>query len=123
MHNFKELVVWQKSHAFVLEIYTTTRKFPKEEVFGITNQLRRASVSIEANIAEGAGRSTPNDFMRFIDMSNGSSFEVETLLLLCKDLAYLSEEESEQLLHKLDEIQKMLYKLREHLLQKTKEKK
>lgn len=123
MHNFKELVVWQKSHAFVLEIYTTTRKFPKEEVFGITNQLRRASVSIEANIAEGAGRSTPNDFIRFIDMSNGSSFEVETLLLLCKDLAYLSEEESEQLLHKLDEIQKMLYKLREHLLQKTKEKK
>ncbi|WP_047444462.1 four helix bundle protein [Alistipes sp. ZOR0009] len=123
MHNFKELVVWQKSHAFVLEIYTTTRKFPKEEVFGITNQLRRASVSIEANIAEGAGRSTPNDFMRFIDMSNGSSFEVETLLLLCKDLAYLSEEENEQLLHKLDEIQKMLYKLREHLLQKTKEKK
>ena len=123
MHNFKELVVWQESHAFVLEIYTTTRKFPKEEVFGITNQLRRASVSIEANIAEGAGRSTPNDFMRFIDMSNGSSFEVETLLLLCKDLAYLSEEENEQLLHKLDEIQKMLYKLREHLLQKTKEKK
>ncbi|MCK5169128.1 MAG: four helix bundle protein, partial [Bacteroidales bacterium] len=89
MHNFKELIVWQKARKLVKEIYLILKSFPEDEKYGIISHIRRASISIPANIAEGAGRNTDNDFGRFLDIANGSSFELETLIILSFDLEYL----------------------------------
>ena len=91
MHNFKELIVWQKSRKLVKEVYLTVKKFPDEEKYGIISQIKRASISIPANISEGAGRRTNNDFSRFLDIATGSSFELETLIILSLDLEFLKE--------------------------------
>lgn len=109
MHRFKELKVWQKGRELVKDIYNTTHKFRKEELFGITSQMRRSAVSIPANIAEGCGRNTGNDLNRFLDIANGSSFELETLVILCFDLEFLSHKEFEYFDTKLNEIQRMIY--------------
>jgi four helix bundle protein len=91
MHNFKELIVWQKSRTLVKEIYLTTTNLPVNEQFGLSSQMRRAVYSIPSNIAEGAGRGSYKDFARFLDMANGSCFELETQLFLCLDLNYIDE--------------------------------
>src|SRR5689334_18087133 len=90
MQNFRKLNVWQKSHKLTLFIYNVTRTFPKEERFGLTSQLRRASSSIAANIAEGCGRSTRIEFRRFLDLAMGSASEVEYFLLLAFDLGLIT---------------------------------
>jgi len=112
MHNFKELKVWQKARKLVKDVYLTISLFPEEEKFGIISQIRRASVSIPANIAEGAGRNTNNDFGRFLDIANGSCFELETLLILAVDLDYLSKSKYDTIYNDIEEIQKMIYSLR-----------
>ena len=109
MRNFKELVIWQRSHQLVLNIYQLTSIFPKDELFGITSQLRRASVSIPNNIAEGCGRDSNPDFNRFLIISMGSASEVEYLLLLSKDLGFLEFDKYNELNIELIEIKKMLY--------------
>lgn len=109
MHKFKELKVWQKARKLVKEIYETTQKFPKEELFGLTSQMRRSAVSILANIAEGCGRDTQNELNRFMDIANGSSFELETLVILSFDLKFISQNEFDNFNDKLNEIQKMIY--------------
>ena len=118
MHNFKELIVWQKSRYFVKDIYKLTRNFPDDERFGLTQQIRRASVSIPSNIAEGSGRGTNNDFIRFINFANGSAFEVETQLYLALDLAYISQSEFEELIAKLLDIERLLYNFKKSLSNK-----
>ena len=115
MHDFKKLTVWQKTRIFVKELYLLTQKFPNEEKFGLTQQIRRAAVSMFSNIAEGAGRNTSADFARFLDMANGSTFEVETQLYVAIDLRYISQQEFENLLFQLQEIEKMLCNLRKSL--------
>ena len=112
MHNFKELIVWQKARKLVKEIYLILKSFPEDEKYGIISQIRRASISIPANIAEGAGRNTDNDFGRFLDIANGSSFELETLIILSFDLEYLLKSDFENIINKIEEIQKMIYSLR-----------
>jgi four helix bundle protein len=112
MHNFKELIVWQKARKLVKETYLIIGLFPEEEKYGIVSQIRRASVSIPANIAEGAGRNTDKDFGRFLDIANGSCFELETLLILAVDLDYLSKSKYDIILKDIEEIQKMIYGLR-----------
>ena len=112
MNNFKELTVWGKSMKFVKNIYLLTQKFPKEELFTLTQQIRRASISIPSNIAEGSGRSSEADYMRFIDIANGSAFEVETQLILSFELGYINKEEFEKINNDLIEIEKMLYSFR-----------
>lgn len=92
MQNCKELKVWQKSHELTLKVYEQSRMFPKAELYNLTNQLRRCSSSIPANIAEGCGKMTQNDFVRLLNISLGSANETEYFLLLSKDLNYLSEE-------------------------------
>ena len=89
MKDFRELKVWVKGHALTLAIYRVTRSFPSEEKYGLTSQLRRASVSIPANIAEGCGRSGDAELSRFMQIAMGSASEVEYHLLLAKDLDYL----------------------------------
>src|SRR5438270_1777973 len=91
MQNYKELKVWQKSHAFTLKVYEISKSFPKDELYSLTNQLRRAASSIPANIAEGCGKNTNNEFAHFLNISLGSSNESEYFLILSKDLKYLSE--------------------------------
>ena len=90
---FRDLDAWKAAHELVLAVYRLTRKFPKDELFGVTSQVRRSATSIPANIAEGFGRQGPKEFLRFIRMANGSLQETKYLLLLSKDLGYLSAEE------------------------------
>lgn len=109
MHRFKELKVWQKGRELVKEIYQATHKFPQEELFGLTSQMRRSAISIPTNIAEGCGRNTGKDINRFLDIANGSSFELETLVILCLDLEFLSQKEFEFFDTRLNEIQRMIF--------------
>lgn len=107
IRNFRDLIVWQKAHHLVLEIYKITKKFPSEEKFGLTDQIRRASVSITSNIAEGFGRETLNDKSHFYTMALGSLFEVQNQLLISKDIKYMGSEECEILFNDTIEISKM----------------
>ncbi len=102
---YTDLLVWQKAHSLVLEVYIITKQFPKEEIFGLTSQLRRAVISIPANIAEGFGRKGIKDKLRFYNITAGSLNEVSYYLLLSKDLAYAA---TSDLIGKLEEIGKML---------------
>ena len=111
MNNFKKLIVWQRAREFVKDIYQITGKFPKEEMFGLTSQIRRATVSIALNIVEGSGRGTDKDFAHFLDIAFSSALEVEAQIILSFDLEFITNEESELLNLKIQEIQKMINKL------------
>lgn len=111
MKSYKELIVWQKSMKFCKELYLITDKFPKNELYGITSQLRRASVAIPSNIAEGQRRGHKAEYVQFIRIAFGSGAEVETQLLLSLDINYLSKDDFEKLNTLLDEIMRMLNKL------------
>ncbi|MFV0176253.1 four helix bundle protein [Empedobacter falsenii] len=108
MKTHKDLDVWKLSIEFVTDIYNLTKDFPKEEQFGLTNQIRRASVSIPSNIAEGAGRRSDKEFLQFLYISMGSIQEIDTQLLISLNLNYLTKSEYEILLTKLDQISKMI---------------
>ena len=114
MHNYKKLNVWVSSISIVKNIYKLTRKFPKDEMFVLTQQLRRAAISIPSNIAEGAGRNSNAQFKNFLQISIGSCYEAETQLIISKELEYISEEELDTISKELDSIMKM-----NHNLQKT----
>lgn len=107
-HDFKKLRIWEVSMATCKDIYIATRNFPKEEVFWITSQLRRAASSVAANIAEWSARWTKKDFSHFISMAHGSVNEVQTFLILAKDLDYLTEQESSLLLDQYYKLANML---------------
>ncbi len=109
--DFKELTAWQKSMELVAEVYRITKKLPKDELYGLTNQLRRAAVSIPSNIAEGNGRGSTNEYVRFLYIARGSRAEVETQLLLCVELGYLQEPEVAPVLGLCTEVAKMLNKV------------
>lgn len=111
MQNFKDLKVWEKSHQLTLSIYKTSAKFPKEEVYSLTNQLRRASASIPANIAEGCGKNSQADLAKFLNISLGSANETEYLLILSRDLDYLTEEQFTVLSNSINEVKAMLINL------------
>jgi four helix bundle protein len=104
MQNYKELKVWVKAHSFTVKIYGISRFFPKEELYGLTNQLRRAASSIPANIAEGCGRNSQNEFAHFLNTALGSANETEYFLILSKDLKYLDEEKFLELSENINEI-------------------
>lgn len=115
MHKFKELGIWQKSRLFCFKIYNETAFFPSDEKFGLTNQLRRASVSIPSNIAEGSSRSSNKEFARFLEIAIGSAYEVETQLLIALDLGFITPEKAKELCDLLEEIIKMTSKFRSTL--------
>ncbi len=115
MHQFKELLIWKKSRQFCSEIYSITSSFPSDEKFGITNQLRRASVSIPSNIAEGSSRNSNKDFSRFLEIAIGSAYEIETQLLIASDLGFIKSDKLEPLIIQLEEIIKMISKFRSTL--------
>ena len=111
MENFKRLAVWKRSLKLATNIYRLTSDFPKQENYGLTSQIRRSAVSISSNIAEGAGRNSDQDFARFLSISYGSACELETQILISKDLGYLHDEMLIGILKELDEIQKMIFVL------------
>jgi len=108
MKNFKELKVWQKAISLVTKIYKATANYPQSEQFGLTSQIRRASVSIPSNIAEGFGRNSDKDFIQFLRISLGSLFEIQTQLEISKNLGFITIEEYNSLLNDSVEIEKML---------------
>lgn len=107
-HRFKDLEIWKQSRLLCTEIYLISATFPENEKFGLTNQLRRASVSIPSNIAEGSSRSSNKEFNRFLDFSLGSAYEVETQLLISSDLKFITSDQMQQILPKLNNIIKMI---------------
>jgi four helix bundle protein len=108
LRSYQELVGWQKSMALVADIYRHTQHFPKDEAYGLTSQIRRAAVSIPSNIAEGQGRLTSAEFKQFLGHARGSVFEVETQLLIARDLGYLSDEAVQAMLERVQEVGRIL---------------
>jgi len=108
MRNYRDLIVWERSHKFVLMLYGLTDEFPRHEVFGLTSQIRRAAVSIPTNLAEGCGRLGDGDMGRFVKIAMGSASELDYLILLAADLGYFSESKHTEVAYELREIRRML---------------
>ena len=115
MRDFKKYDIWQLSHELTLEVYKITSTFPKEELFGITSQLRRATSSIPTNISEGCGRNSDKEFNQFLNIALGSALETEYLFILSKDLNYLNQEQFQDLELKINNIKSKIYKLKQKL--------
>lgn len=111
MHNFERLEVWIASIELSDEVHQLTRTFPKHELYGMTSQIRRCSVSIPSNIAEGAGRKSNSEFLQFLSIANGSAYELFTQLILAFKAEYINEEKKNDLINKLRSIMKMLFRL------------
>jgi four helix bundle protein len=106
--DYRNLKVWQKSHLLTLSLYKLTAKFPQSEMYGLTSQIRRAAVSIPANIAEGCARGGDAEFGRFLQIAKGSAGEIDYHLLLAKDLKLISETEYQKILPSVNEVRRML---------------
>lgn len=119
IRTFKDLIVWQKAYALVLKLYKVTKHFPAEEKFGIISQIRRASIAIPSNIAEGYGRQYLKQYIQFLYIAYGSGAELETQLMLSKDLGFLDEEKYKELIEKYYEVERMLMALIKSLEKKT----
>ena len=115
MRDFHNLLIWQRSHQLTLDVYKVSQSFPKEELFGLTSQIRRAISSIPTNIAEGCGRHSNKDFAHFLQIAIGSASEVEYELLLAHDLQYINKDEYERLINEMVAIRKMIIKYRTEL--------
>ena len=116
---YRDLLVWQRAMELVKEIYRVTKTFPKEEVYGLTAQIRRAAIAVPSNIAEGKGRYSTADVNHFLVQARGSLYELETQVLIATDLKYLSEAESKKLLDRSDEVAKLLNGLIRSLREKS----
>ena len=115
MNNYQELKIWNKSMDLVVQVYALTKSLPEEERFGLISQLKRCSISIPSNIAEGAGRNSEKDFIRFLSIANGSTTELETQLILTNRLGFFGINEIEKLLNLCSEIKKMNFALQRSL--------
>lgn len=111
MHNFKDLKVWQKSIELAVDVYKATSLLPNDEKYGLISQMKRCSVSVSSNIAEGSGRGSSAQFKYFLNISQGSAFELETQLIISNRLELLDDNLSTGLIEKTTEIQKMIYAL------------
>jgi len=114
--SFRQLIVWQKGIELATKIYKTTEQFPKSEIFGIRNQMRRASVSVPSNIAEGRERGTRKDFVQFLRISLGSIAELETQIEISKNVGFIVKNDYENIIDTIVEIRKMLYKMIDKLM-------
>jgi len=113
--SYRELLVWQKSKALAIQIYQATEQFPRNETYGLTSQVRRASVSVASNIAEGQGRLTPGEFLHFLGQARGSLLELDTQLAIALDLNYLKQEQCEILDHEIYQVLGLINRLIESL--------
>jgi len=117
--DFRQLLVWQRAHKLTLAVYQVTKGFPREELFGLTSQIRRAASSITANLAEGCGRGGRPEIARFAQIARGSGSELECHLLLARDLGYLSEPDHQKLATALGGVERMLTSFRQTLITRT----
>lgn len=117
MRDFKKYEIWQLSHAFTLRIYSSTSLFPKDEMYGITSQIRRASSSIPTNISKGCGRNSDKEFNQYLNIALGSASETEYLIILSRDLNYIDTETFEILEKEINTIKSKIYKLKQILIQ------
>jgi len=108
VRNYRELQVWSKAHLLTLELYRVSRSFPREEIYGVTSQLRRAAASIGANLAEGCGRRTSSELARFVKIAMGPASELDYHLLLCRDLGFMNSDDFASSTAKSTEVRKML---------------
>lgn len=108
MSTFRNLLVWQKSMDLVTKIYKLTHQFPKEELFGLTSQIRRSAISIPSNIAEGYGRDSNKEYLRFLNISISSLFEMQTQIEIAKNINYLNEADFEKLYEDSREVERMM---------------
>ena len=115
IQHYRQLVVWQRAMQLVKEIYALTKKLPKEELYGLSNQMQRAAVSIPSNIAEGQARNSTKEFSQFLGIATGSKAELQTQLLICVSIGYFSETDITNAMNMLEEVGKMLYKLQKKL--------
>ncbi len=115
MRDFRKYDIWQLSHELVLEVYNTTKAFPKDEVYGVTSQIRRAAASIPTNICEGCGRNSEKEFNQFLNIALGSALETEYLFILSKDLNFLEESKFQDFSLKINTIKSKIYNLKEKL--------
>ncbi len=115
MHQYKELKLWQKAMEMVSDVYKTTANVPDKERFNLISQINRAAVSVPSNIAERAGRNSDREFVQFLAIAHGSTFEIETQLIIAKELGYLSAQHLDVLLGKIAELQKINYALQRSL--------
>ncbi len=115
MEDFKDLVVWQKSHQLALDVHQRTRFFPREELFGLTGQMRRSASSIPANLAEGCGRRSDGELLRFVQIARGSASELEYHLLFARDVGLLKADEFGDFDLRTQEVQRMLASLAQRL--------
>ena len=113
--DFKDLFLWQRAMDLVVEVYDRVKKLPKEELFALSDQIRRAVISIPSNIAEGQGRNSSKEFIHFLSIAKGSMAELETQLLLCVRINYLKELEIEKAMSLVEEVGKMLHSLQKRL--------
>ncbi|MDB5086011.1 MAG: hypothetical protein JWR09_5 [Mucilaginibacter sp.] len=118
MHNLKELKIWNKAIDLTVDVYKATANFPSDERFGLTSQSRRSAVSIPSNIAEGAGRNSNKEFNNFLGIANGSSYELQTQLVISNKLNLLSNDLLDDLLKQIDEVQKMTFAFQKMLSNK-----
>lgn len=112
MHNYHDLKIWQEGIKLVKSVYSLTAKFPKEEMYGLTSQLRRATISIPSNIAEGTGRTSDKEFQRFLDYAIGSLFELETQIILANDLNFITLEDYETIHQDIKSLIRMIVKFK-----------
>lgn len=115
MHNFRELKVWQKARVPIVDIYTTSQSFPQEEMYGLSRQMRGCAISISSNIAEGCGRGTNPQLAHFLDVAQGLACELESQAIAVFDLSYISSDELNDLILKINEVQKMIVGLKRSL--------
>ncbi len=115
MHNFEKLLFWQKSIELAKEVYIICAELPRDEKFGLVSQIKRSSVSIPSNIAEGAGRNNDREFYHFLGIANASSFELQTQLILTRELNLLNTEKVNGLISSINEIQRMIYTFKSNL--------
>ena len=111
LKSYKDLVVWQKSMDLVVEVYALVKKLPKEETYALSDQMRRSVVSIPSNIAEGYTRNSTVEYLRFLSIANGSRTELETQLIICTRIQYLTEKDTEKSLAMSDEIGRIIYSI------------
>lgn len=108
MHNFRELNIWKKGMSVVKKVLKTTETFPNEHKYGLTSQINRSSISIPSNIAEGSARTTDKEFSRYLDIAQGSAYELETQLLISKEINLIDQGNLEEIISELNELQKMI---------------
>jgi four helix bundle protein len=111
VRSYRDLKVWQKGIELVKEVYALTRKFPKYETYGLADQLRRSSVSVPSNIAEGQARQHTGEFRQFLHTALGSAAEVDTQIVIAYELGYITEQAAENIAQRVAELRKMIYSL------------